>query len=316
MNILFVCSGNSPYFEISPFIKSQGESIKRLGHQVDYFTIKGKGISGYLKNVKKLRKYLKSNNYDIIHAHYTLCALVVLLAHTHRPIVVSYMGNDAVGEFDAKGRFILSSLPLLLISIVIQPFVQAIISKSETTSKYIFRKHSIIPNGVDINLFKPDYNFQKEKSEDKTVLFLGDTKDVGKNFTLLKKAVSQLNNSHINICAPYPIKHSELPKYYSRADVFALCSIFEGSPNVVKEAMACNCPIVSTDVGDVKYLLGDLEGHFIASNDITDFREKLKLALSFEGRTKGRDRLIELGLDSESVAKKIVEIYMSLLNKD
>ena len=105
--------------------------------------------------------------------------------------------------------------------------------------------------------------------------------------------------------------------YYSAADVVLLTSVTEGSPNVIKEAMACNCPIVSTDVGDVREVLGNTEGCYISGLDPVEVAEKTKKALEFsytKGRTKGRQRIIELGLDSESIAKKIVEVYKKALN--
>ena len=78
--------------------------------------------------------------------------------------------------------------------------------------------------------------------------------------------------------------------------------------------MACNCPIIATDVADIKHLLGDLEGHYLCSFDPKDVADKVEKALSFNGRTKGRERIIELGLTNDLVAKKLVDIYQSIIN--
>ena len=91
----------------------------------------------------------------------------------------------------------------------------------------------------------------------------------------------------------------------------------EGSPNVVKEAMACNCPLVSTNVGDVEWVIGNTEGCYISSFEPAVMAEKIKLALQFaekQGRTKGLTRIMELGLDSETVAKRIINVYENLLS--
>jgi glycosyltransferase involved in cell wall biosynthesis len=92
----------------------------------------------------------------------------------------------------------------------------------------------------------------------------------------------------------------------------------EGSPNVIKEAMACNCPIVATDVGDIRWVLGETEGCYISSFDTKEFADKIRLALKYSetvGRTNGMKRIQELGLDSETIAKRIIDIYKKALNK-
>src|SRR4030042_595614 len=100
--------------------------------------------------------------------------------------------------------------------------------------------------------------------------------------------------------------------YLNAADVLVLTSFKEGSPNVIKEAMACNCPIVSTDVGDVRELIENLKGCFITSFDPTDVANKIILALDFRDKyryTTGRDRILSMGLDSKSIAEKMAKVY-------
>ena len=87
MKVLFVFSGNSLYFDISPFINAQAESLRKLGHTIDYYPIKGKGIGGYISNIPQLKHYIKKGNYDIIHAHYSLCIMVAILCFVKVPIV-------------------------------------------------------------------------------------------------------------------------------------------------------------------------------------------------------------------------------------
>src|SRR5215210_1531358 len=90
----------------------------------------------------------------------------------------------------------------------------------------------------------------------------------------------------------------------------------EGSPNIVKQARGCNCPVVATDTGDIKWVLGETEGCYVTSFDVRDCAEKIRLALNFSGkngRTNGKQRMAELGLDSETVAKKILEIYKTVI---
>jgi glycosyltransferase involved in cell wall biosynthesis len=106
----------------------------------------------------------------------------------------------------------------------------------------------------------------------------------------------------------YDTPNSEIPYYLNAADLLLVTSYREGSVNVVKEAMACNCPIVSTDVGDVRWVMSGTEGCYISAQDHESVAGNIKKALAFGKRTNGRDRILELGLDSVSTAQKIIDI--------
>lgn len=314
MNVLFVSSGNSRY-DIVPFVKSQGESLMKEGIKLDYFTIKGKGINGYLKNIKPLRQYLKENKYDIVHAHYGLVGLLCFLTFTRIPIILSVMGDDAYGCFNQKGKRAISSYYGMFLTQIALIFAKQIIVKSENILKMIpyKKKCHIIPNGVNFDVFKPNITETKKHS----LLFLADPIDPRKNISLVKKAMEFINEKGLKLNNPYPIDHSQFPDYLNNSSVFVLTSFEEGSPNVIKEAMACNIPIVSTDVGDVREVIGNTEGCYITTFIPENVANKLQLALEFslkKGRTKGRERIIELGLDSETIAHRIIEVYKKVLD--
>lgn len=324
MKVLFVCSGNNKSFRIAPFIKEQGESLKQQGVEVDYFTIMGKGWSGYLKAVVYLRRYLKKQSYDLIHAHYTLSGWTAVMAAGSIPVVLSLMGDDACGTYVGINKIRLQSRLGTLLTKLIQPFVKAIISKSPNIEKHVYVKDKsyLIPNGIDVNKFgsvcMQESIELSTKNGKKKVLFLGNKANAGKNYPLAQAALQQLNIPNVEIVSPYPVPHHRVPGYLNSANVLVFPSLHEGSPNVIKEAMACNCPIVSTDVGDVRWVLGDTKGCYIASFDVNDFAEKIRLALDFaerNGRTNGKQRIIDLGLDSETIAKRIVELYRQVLRK-
>jgi teichuronic acid biosynthesis glycosyltransferase TuaC len=320
MKVLFVCSGNNKEFGIIPFIKEQGESLKSEGIDVDYYPIKGKGLMGYIKAGIQLRKHLEQKNYNLIHAHFTYSGWSALIgARGRMPVVLSLMGTDANGEYKGKNKIALSSRMSSLLTWLIQPFVKAIISKSDNIEESVYKKDKsfIIPNGVNMQKFQPlhqnGYTFQANGK--KKALFLGSKTKSGKNFPLAEAAVRQLEN--VELVCPYPVNHSDVPKYLNEADVLVFPSFMEGSPNVIKEAMACNCPIVSTDVGDVKWVFGETKGCYIASFDPKDFANKIKLAIDstpVNGRTNGRQRIMELGLDQETVAKRIKAVYQKALD--
>jgi len=312
MKVLFVCSGNSKDFEIVPFIKEQGESLKAEGVEVEYYTVKGKGLWGYIKAGFSLRRLLKKERYDLIHAHFTYCGWAALIGAARRiPVVLSLMGSDANGEYTGKNRKVLSSRISSFLTWLIQPFVKAIISKSANieASVYLPHKSFVIPNGVNMEKFKPQPATENEKVK---VLFLASKTKPGKNFPLVQAAMEHLGRKDVELVCPYPVSHADVPRYLNEAAVLVFPSFMEGSPNVIKEAMASNCPVVSTNVGDVSWVLGKTKGCYLASFDATDFSEKIALAIAFSetnGRTNGRQRLVALGLDLETVARRIIAVY-------
>lgn len=321
--VLFVVSANSSSHSVSPFIKSQAESLRRKGIDVSFFLITQKGMLGYLLLSRKLSKYLRNHKIDLIHSHYVLCGWTCVLTLTRIPIVLSLMGDDAYGTYIGPDKVLLKSRILSVLTLAIQPFTSAIISKSENINKFVFRKRHLftIPNGVQLDDFKViDLKNQKLLSLDRSnriVLFLGNPADPRKNIQLLIDAIDILNDKTISLVNPFPAPHHILPYYYNIASVFTSCAFMEGSPNTIKEAMACNCPIVATNVGDISWIFGDTSGCFISSFDPKDFAQNLNMALTFaklNNRTNGRQRIIKLRLDIDSVADRILEVYSSVLN--
>jgi len=308
MKVLFVFSGNSSYFEISPFIKVQAESLKKFGHRIDYYPVKGKGFWGYLFNITKLSKFIKQDNCDIVHSHYSLCGIVSALA-TEKPVVCSLLGSDV--KKSARWRFIIKYF-------IMCKWKKTIVKSKDMKLALGIDKVEVIPNGVDLDIFRPmNKNYcRKELGWDigkKIILFAANPKRPEKNFSLAKKATENLNIQDVELKVVYPVPHKDIPIYLNAADLLLSTSLWEGSPNIVKEAMACNCPIVSTNVGDVKWLLDGVEGCFITTNDPKDVADKIKKALNFRGKTKGREKLISLGLDSEHIAKMIIQVYEEVI---
>ena len=305
IKVLFVSSGNS-IEGISPIIKNQGESL-RQNITLDYFTITGKGVNGYIKVIPKLRRYLKENSYDVIHAHYSLSAFVTSLAGA-RPLVVSLMGSDV------KSKNIYKSL----IKVFNRFFWAMIIVKSEDMETSLgINEVNVIPNGVDFNKFKPiDKSLALKKTgwdiSKKHILFAANPNRPEKNFRIAKEAFELLENKQIELHSLENVPNEDMPYYYNSADVVMLTSLWEGSPNVIKEAMACNIPIVATDVGDIKEVIGNTSGCYVVENSSKDISEKLLAALKFNCKTNGREAIAYL--DSTKIAKRIIKIYNSVIN--
>lgn len=322
MKVLFVSSGNRG--GISPIIRSQGESLQQNGLEIEYFGIQGKGISGYLSNIRDLKNLIQKTDPDIVHAHYGMAALLAVLVNRKTRLVVSFMGDDILGSRDKSGKITLISKWIAWLNIFMaRKYYDHCIVKSLEMHGFLKSQNvSVIPNGVNLNRFMPmNKTHCREKlgwsAKDVLIIFVSDPSRSEKNYQLAEQAVSLVKiDYNVQLIPVVELQHSLLPYVYNAADVMILTSFHEGSPNVIKEAMACNCPIVSTRVGDVEWVVGDTEGCYLADFDPEDFAKKLLLALHFateKGRTRGRERIIQLGLDSDTVAKKIIGVYKKVL---
>ena len=306
MRILIVASYNKNYF--APFILEQVDALRQLGCEVDYFGVIGKGIKGYLSAFSALRKKIKSFKPDVIHAHYGLSGL---LANLQRcvPIVTTYHGSD----INLPNVLRLSKIAMKLSAWNI--FVsQRNIDIARPKKKYVLLPCGVnLPNYVegDISAIKEILNCNPNK---KYILFAGAFDNKVKNAKLAQDSVSIIKNAELIELKGYT--REQVTALFYAVDAFLMTSFTEGSPQVVKEAMACGCPIVSVDVGDVAERIEGIDGCYIAERTPQDIASKLQEVFSLKTRTKGRERIIELGLTNDLVAKKLVEIYEDVLKNN
>ncbi len=305
-----------------PFVTEQGESLRKAGCEVEYFLIKG----NYLKAVGALKEKIREFKPDVVHAHYGLSAITAEL-QSIVPVVTTFHN----GETHQWWVNLLSSLMSLRAKHVIY------VAQHVRDLSYFKAKHySIIPCGVSLeDCFLMDKAEVRKRlgwdAKKKYILFGGAFDNLRKNYKLLAEAVECLKNEGLNDIECIEMRgltREQCVLRMNACDVFALPTKNEGSPQALKEAMACNCPIVATDVADIKHLLGDLPGHYLLANkrgnaawwkgdehSAEELAELIRQALAFNGRTKGRERIIELGYTNELVAKKIIEIYEGIIKK-
>lgn len=330
MKILIISRYKSAFADhLVPFVTEQGESLRQLGHVVEYFAVKG----NYLLAVRELKRKIRAFQPDIIHAHYGLSAITAEL-QSMVPVVTTFHNGETLN----KGVNLLTSLFSLL--------AKHVVYVAQHIYDLVYFKHtkySIIPCGVNMeDCLVMD---QKEAREQlgfengvKYILFGGGFDNLRKNYALLREAVEHIEQQtwmpveggercgNIVCLEMKGLSRAECVLRMNACNLFALPSHSEGSPQALKEAMACNCPIIATDMADVKHLLGDLSGHYLLRNprptherwdaderSLDEMVELLKQALAFSGRTNGRVRIIALGLSNEQVAKRLESIYENVL---
>ena len=320
-----------------PFVTEQGEAIaqelRKLdnGHltldngasAVEYFLVKG----NYVTAVRELKKKIREFKPDIVHAHYGLSAITAELQGLV-PVVTTFHNGETLNW----SVNLMSSLMSLRAKHVIY-----VAQHIRDLSYFKAKNYSIIPCGVPMEemVITPKEEARQRLGGDpekKYILFGGAFDNTRKNYALLKQAVERLKiedcRLKIECIEMKGLSRAECVLRMCAADLFALPSHSEGSPQALKEAMACNCPCIATDIADVRELFGDEPGHWILRNprktherwdadekSLDEMVELLKDALMFEGRTKGRERILELGLSNEQVARRVVRIYEGIVEK-
>lgn len=305
MKVLVVASYNKGRF--APFILEQAEALKHNGCEIAFFGLQGKGIIGYLKNLSALKREIKEFKPDVIHAHYGLSGL---FANMQRriPVVTTYHGSD----INDKSVLRFSKMAICLSA------WNVFVSTKTLEIARPKKKYSLIPCGIDLSdLQLTEKSAARQKvnlsAEKKYVLFAGAFDNKVKNAPLAKEAVSLLCDNNVELLELKGYSRDEVTLLMCAADAFLMTSFTEGSPQVVKEALACGCPIVSVDVGDVKERTQGVEGCYVAkTREPQELAELLRKAMTFERKTKGRERILADGLDNCQVATKLTDIYREI----
>ena len=306
MKVVFVASGNKNVGSVSAFVQSQFDSLKEEGIEMILFPVVGHGTKAHLSAARSLRKLVRKEKPDIVHAHYSVCGYVATMATLFlKPkVVVSILGS-----FPRKNR------KWKLVRFFIKHVWDKTIVKSQRTANQLGLDLPVIPNGVNLeqfNLLDPIVAREECHFRDdmKYIIWCSNPSRSEKRFPLAQKAVAQLQNDDVVLYPVFDHPHDDVVRYMYAADVLLLTSVSEGSPNVIKEAMACNCPIVSTDVGDVRWVTEGVEGTYVADNDdVATLGACLRQALAFHGRTQGRETLVRKGLSSKHIARRIIDLY-------
>ena len=289
------------------FVHEQVRALRRAGVDVDVMFVNGRASRlNYAAGYPRLWARLARNRYDLIHAHYVFSGLIAR-AQLGIPLVQSF---HAPGQSETWQGWLCRRLA---------PRVDAVIVTSKDHKRRLgFDAAEIIPCGVDFDLFAPRPRAEARAAvgwdpDRPIVAWIGDPR-VEKRVDLAYAAHEELKrlvDADLKVVSKVP--HARVPDYMNAADVLLLTSDHEGSPVAIKEAMACNLPIVSTDVGDVAEVIGGVNGCYLARQDPADFADKLALALARGSRTDGRAAIGHLSTATE--AQRVIEIYERVLSR-
>jgi teichuronic acid biosynthesis glycosyltransferase TuaC len=297
------------------FIKSQVDSLIAADLEVEVIHPKpGPVPLRYAKATMQVFLKTLTGRYDIVHGHYGLWCLAARLQCT-TPVVASYLGADLLGEPTASGSFSKKGTFVVQISRWLCDVVDAVVVKSEEMKRATLRDEVfVIPNGVDFELFRPIARAEARAAlgwdQDRYyVLFGNDPSRIEKNFPLAQAAVERLHARGITgeLVVASGLPQTQVVQYINASNALILSSIHEGSPNIVKETMACNVPVVSTDVGDVAQVIGRTKGCKVCPADPDALATALEEAFLPRGPTTGRADIEHL--ECSVVAKQVIAVY-------
>ncbi|MBR4705521.1 MAG: glycosyltransferase family 4 protein [Paludibacteraceae bacterium] len=313
MKILLVHSGNAVGGDSTKytFVRELGEALRELGCEIAYYAVVGKGVRGYLRNVKPLQKKILEFQPDIIHAHYGLSGMVAVLAARKKVPVIITCHN---GETLSRSANIITSLAIQRADYTI------CVAQHIYDKLYMKPKHYMIqPCGIDMKdlplVDKAEAMKEMNLPKDKiNILFGGSFSNARKNAPLANAAIKILNRDDINLIEMRGFNRKQVNLLFCGCDMLLLPTKSEGSPQVLKEAMACNCPVVATDVADIAYLLQGVTNSYVTSFDPKDVADKIQRVIDCGERTNGRERVETLRLDNPQVAAKYLKISKQILN--
>ena len=306
------------------YVKTQVEALREHGIDVDVFVLSPPAnarVRGahYVDGARRLRRQIR-HGYDLVHAHYSFMGMIARLQR-RLPLVVTYHGSDLLGAVgDGSGRHTRFGQVAVGLGRQLGRVVDAAIVQNEEMAVELGAQSRIhvIPHEVDLELFSPLGREDARSAlgldlDRRYVLFAADPAVEVKRFGLAEDALALVKRLGVEaemvVCSREP--QERLALYMNACDALVLSSFQEGSPNVVKQSMACNLPIVSTDVGDVRALIGATDGCYVCAADAEALAAALAGLLRAPRRTTGRDAVQHLA--KPLVAAQIAAVYERVL---
>lgn len=292
------------------FVSEQVKSIKKLDKSIDiirYSFSARKNKLKYITAIFNINKILKNNKIDLIHAHYGLTGFISLFQNSC-PVICTFHGGDV---FYHKWQNIISRFTAkhCTVNISVSDHIAKILNRNNTYT---------IPCGFDIDSFYPENkDIVREKLGLKKnlryILFTSDPNRPAKNYSLFKKVIDILNikyNNNIKELILKGLTKDQVRNYINASDILLFTSISEGSNITLKEALSCNTPVVSVDVGDNKDMLSQFSSHlntsYLPENIVKEVSFVLDNLNYFE-HIDFRGKMYNYKLDN--IARELLPVY-------
>ena len=291
-----------------------------MGLSVTIFKIPNFSTLKKIKAIISLRRLLFRVDFQLVHVHWGQNSIFALT--TKAPLITTYHGSDLQGDVSENGRITLKGLITIFfsrLSTLLSDY-NIFVSKRLMNSaprKVINNKNYIVPMGFDSNLFKPISKLEAKQvlgleSDIKYILFAGNFSQPVKRFSLAEQVMAELNDDYKLIKLNYAA-HNQMSIYMNASDVLLMTSYQEGSPVIIKEALACNLSVVSTNVGDVKEMIKKIPGSFISKSSKPAVLAKMIMkSVSMNSEVSNYNKMLKYS--ANAMNSKILNIYLSIIN--
>jgi len=303
------------------FIKRQAEYLRRAGVDVEVLHFRGQRRPWkYALAWFRARRRLMFGRHDLVHAQFGQSGLLAL--PTRLPLVVTYRGNDLLGVVGPNGKYTRSGRILQWLARMVARGADAVVVVSDHMKGHLPTsvRATVLPSGLDFSLFRPVPRADARRDlgvplDRRLVLFAGNPADARKRYGLAKQAVDWLSRTlPSELIVAWGVPHTDMPRLMSACDVLVFTSMQEGSPNVVKEALACDLPVVSVHVGDVAERLRGIEGCELCPDERPEaIAAALARVLDRGQRIAGRQAVTHL--DETAITAQLIELYQSVLHR-
>ncbi len=310
--------------DVSVITQRQVHSLREAGVTVKLGLLYSRtSVACMFRDFRRLKQEMQAFAPDVVHAHYgSMVGLIGwLLARGKVPFMVTYCGDDLEGTplpgFKWAVRSRLSRWISVLLAMPSNPIIVNSRSLQMGLPERVHHKCEVLPNGVDMNFFSPSEQSHTQRDAlDEALIFFNASSGLNqrvKNPELANLVIEQLERQgrRVRLVKAGKLPAEEFRDALQGARCLLVTSLHEGSPNVVKEALACNIPVVSTDCGDVSERLSstNLGGVYAATPDAlaSGVAAVLDSSVSFNGR----DVLLQQGLDDSSIASRLIALYAS-----
>ena len=306
------------------FVRDEAAALRAAGVEVDLYFVNGRASKfNYLGMPSGFFARMRQHRYDVVHVHHSFCGLIATRQHRVPVVWTFHEGEISGGTADALREQPIKHLAYSKrMKRYVAARVDAVVVVADHLREPLGRPDALwMPSGIDWKNFAPmDSGEARSRlglaAGKRYLLFPSSPARVEKRFELAQAAVARLHAIEpgmrdVELIALDNVPHERVPLYMNACELMLMTSAFEASPVTIREALACDVPVVSTDVGDARVVMKDIEGCHIVMPDPDAIARTLQVALNAPRRVQARARMQAYSL--ERVAERLIVLYTDVI---